>query len=101
MISAIYWCPHLLEDGCDCRKPQPGLLMQAMVEAGVAAADTIVVGDSVRDLLAARHAGCRAILVQTGRGRESEREARSLGFNEVHNDLAAVVGYVLGGEHSS
>jgi D-glycero-D-manno-heptose 1,7-bisphosphate phosphatase len=94
-IGGIYFCPHVPEDGCECRKPRPGLLERAMAEAGVAPKDTIAIGDALRDLLAARSAGCRPILVRTGRGLNSEAEARALGFNDVHDDLAAAVAHAL------
>ena len=64
----IYFCPHLPDAGCPCRKPAPGLLLEAMAAAGATPRETVMVGDSERDLLAARAAGCEPVLVLTGHG---------------------------------
>jgi D-glycero-D-manno-heptose 1,7-bisphosphate phosphatase len=65
-VERVYYCPHRDHDGCECRKPKPGLLLQAQREHLFAFADTFLVGDSQRDLMAARHVGCPAILVGGG-----------------------------------
>jgi D-glycero-D-manno-heptose 1,7-bisphosphate phosphatase len=71
-IDAVLYCPHAPEEGCACRKPQPGLLIEAGRRLGVAPDDTCVIGDWVDDIAAARAAGCRVpILVLTGRGRRA------------------------------
>jgi phosphoheptose isomerase len=72
-IDAVFVCPHAPEDGCACRKPAPGLLREAMDAAGSGPAETLLVGDSARDLAAARAAGVRAVLVRTGKGGLTER----------------------------
>lgn len=56
-------CPHTPADGCDCRKPAPGLLLRARDELGVDLTDAVMVGDQLSDIEAARAAGCRAILI--------------------------------------
>ena len=60
-------CPHHPEDGCACRKPKPGLLLQAADHMGVAPSECLLIGDSISDCQAALAAGCAAILVRTGR----------------------------------
>lgn len=87
-LDAVFYCPHLPDDDCDCRKPRPGMLLAAMTSLGVAPADTVFVGDSKRDLDAARSAGCRGVLVRTGNGRATEAEAADRG-RKVYDDLAA------------
>jgi D-glycero-D-manno-heptose 1,7-bisphosphate phosphatase len=67
-ISGVYHCPHAPEVHCDCRKPAPGLLRAAVRDSGIPAAQTLVVGDDVRDVEAARAAGIAAVLVRTGKG---------------------------------
>jgi histidinol-phosphate phosphatase family protein len=62
-IHAVYYCPHREEDGCDCRKPKPGLLLRAQKELRFEPAETFFVGDSESDLLAAHAVGCPAVLV--------------------------------------
>lgn len=88
-LVGIAYCPHLPEEHCSCRKPEPGLLLELMAGSGVQAIETVFVGDSLRDVEAAIAAGCRAVLVRTGNGRKSEAAVRALGINEVHDSLNA------------
>lgn len=67
-ISGVYFCPHAPEAHCDCRKPAPGLIHTAILESGIPAKQTLLVGDDVRDVEAARAAGVAAVLVRTGKG---------------------------------
>ncbi|MEU3527754.1 HAD-IIIA family hydrolase [Streptomyces sp. NPDC038707] len=57
------FCPHTPEDGCPCRKPRPGLVRAAAARLGVPPAACLVVGDIAADVLAARAAGARGVLV--------------------------------------
>jgi D-glycero-D-manno-heptose 1,7-bisphosphate phosphatase len=70
-IAGWYWCPHAPWEGCDCRKPAPGLFLRARDEMGVILEKSWIVGDRLTDLRAGRQVGSRAILVATGYG-ESE-----------------------------
>ncbi|HJM56943.1 MAG: D,D-heptose 1,7-bisphosphate phosphatase [Planctomycetes bacterium] len=74
-LDWIGHCPHHPEHGppdlrraCDCRKPEPGLLLRAAAELDIDLTRSWMVGDSARDLEAGRSAGCRSILVGTGNG---------------------------------
>jgi len=62
-IDAFLVCPHRPDAGCDCRKPRPGLLLQAARRLGIDLATTPMVGDQPSDVAAALAAGCRPILV--------------------------------------
>ncbi len=62
-IDAIYYCPHNWDDGCDCRKPNPGLLYQAQKDFSLNLERCVLFGDDERDMQAARAAGCRGIPV--------------------------------------
>ena len=62
-IEAVYYCTHQAEEDCHCRKPKPGLLLQARAEHHFSFGDTFLIGDSESDLLAARAVGCPTILV--------------------------------------
>jgi D-glycero-D-manno-heptose 1,7-bisphosphate phosphatase len=76
-IDGVFMCPHAPEADCDCRKPKPALILQASEELGLDLPQSVLIGDALTDLEAARLAGVgRAILVATGRGRE---QLRSLG----------------------
>lgn len=69
-IDGVYLCPHRPDEGCACRKPKPGLLAQAAQELGLALATSYLVGDATTDVQAALAAGCRPVLVLSGRGQE-------------------------------
>jgi histidinol-phosphate phosphatase family protein len=85
-------CPHGADEGCGCRKPQPGLIRAAADELGVAAADCVVIGDIGADVAAARAAGARGILVPTPATRPEE-----LVGVPCAADLRAAVAAILGG----
>ena len=86
----VYHCPHHPDDGCDCRKPAPGLLIDAMRAAAVTGRQTCFVGDSMRDVEAAWNAGCTPILVRTGNGRSVEANSvPALEGVPVFDDLAS------------
>jgi len=70
-IGKIVFCPHLPDDGCDCRKPAPGLLRALGRQYGVPLTGVPMIGDSVRDIEATLAVGGRPILVLTGNGREA------------------------------
>jgi D-glycero-D-manno-heptose 1,7-bisphosphate phosphatase len=69
-VDDVLYCPHRPEDGCECRKPRSGLLLQAAARWDLDLRRSILVGDAHSDVLAAENAGCRSLLVLTGRGRE-------------------------------
>lgn len=89
-IEHVWVCPHSPADGCDCRKPSPGLLLRAVQAAGVAPDATLAVGDDLRDLEAAWAAGIRPVLVRTGKGRATEAMLPP-GRVAVFDDLRAFV----------
>jgi len=86
-IDTIVFCPHGPGDGCSCRKPAPGLLLQLADHYGLSLEGVPVIGDSARDLEAARAVGARPILVLTGNGHEAL--ARQGDAVEAYQDLAA------------
>ena len=58
-IDAIYYCPHELEPPCDCRKPSPGMLLEAARLRNLDLSSSWMIGDSEHDVEAGKHAGCR------------------------------------------
>jgi D-glycero-D-manno-heptose 1,7-bisphosphate phosphatase len=62
-IDALAYCPHAPDEHCACRKPKPGLLLRLMVECGFEPQDALMIGDSARDMEAARAAGMGGIAV--------------------------------------
>ena len=84
------WCPHGPEDGCRCRKPAPGMVLDAAAALGLAPSELAVVGDIAADVGAAHAAGSRAVLVPTPVTRAEEVDAaRAAG--ELADDLDAAV----------
>ena len=74
-VDAVYMCPHSPTEGCLCRKPQPGLLLQAAKELALDLHRSWMIGDAWSDLQAGQSAGIRQlILLRTGRGPEQLRE---------------------------
>jgi histidinol-phosphate phosphatase family protein len=73
-IDAWYFCPHHPDAECVCRKPKPGMMLAAARDLSLDLGRSVLVGDKVSDLEAARAAGCRTVLVRTGYGREVEAE---------------------------
>jgi len=83
-IDAIYFCPHYYDKDspdilpefnidCNCRKPKTGMFLKAADDFGIDLAKSFMVGDTERDILAGRNAGCTTIGVRTGYGLEGSR----------------------------
>jgi D-glycero-D-manno-heptose 1,7-bisphosphate phosphatase len=62
-IDAVYYCPHAPSAECTCRKPKPGLLLQAASDWGIDLRSSVFIGDSSSDVAAARAVGARPVLV--------------------------------------
>ncbi|MDP6993440.1 MAG: D-glycero-beta-D-manno-heptose 1,7-bisphosphate 7-phosphatase [Woeseiaceae bacterium] len=89
-IGNIVYCPHHPDAGCDCRKPQPGLLNQLSRRYGVPLDNVPVIGDSVRDIDAALAVGARPILVLTGNGVRTRKVLSDRGIDiDTFDDLGA------------
>lgn len=71
-IHGIFYCPHDTHDGCDCRKPRTGMLDAIEQQLGADLRGAAMVGDSLKDIQAARAKGCQPVLVRTGRGTQTE-----------------------------
>ena len=78
-VDAFYFCPHHPEAGpvrdCLCRKPRPGMLLQARQDHGIDLSGSFMVGDKAIDVLTGRAAGAASLLVRTGYGRAEEKKA--------------------------
>ena len=99
-IDAVFFCPHTPDDGCNCRKPLPGLFRQIGERYGVDLADVPVVGDVLRDLQAGASAGCRPHLVRSGKAAKMGPEqideiCRLVHGTVVHDDLAAFAEWMI------
>jgi histidinol-phosphate phosphatase family protein len=92
-FEGFYVCPHAPDDGCECRKPAPGLLKQALADTGVSPDRTLMVGDIGADMEAAAAAGVSGVLVPTPVTRREE----VLAAPRVAATLPEVVDLALGG----
>lgn len=93
-IDGFFYCPHSPEANCNCRKPEPGLLRQAARTLDFQVDNVPFVGDTLRDMEAARAAGATPVLVRTGKGAETIAAGLDLP-DWIENDLAAVAKRLL------
>lgn len=96
-LDAIVYCPHHPDDRCDCRKPRPGMLRAIGKDFETPLSQSVFIGDSVRDVEAARAVGARPILVLTGSGMKAQAD---LGGDavETYADLAQAADALLAEE---
>jgi len=94
-LDAVLFCPHAPHEQCACRKPAPGLIQLAVAQSGIAAMESLVVGDDHRDLEAAARAGVQAALVRTGKGRRTEASRQGLPI-PTYDDLPQLARAILG-----
>jgi D-glycero-D-manno-heptose 1,7-bisphosphate phosphatase len=98
-LDAIYVCTHHPEAGCDCRKPNPGMLLQAQRELNIDLTQSFIIGDKYLDIETAHNVGAKGILVLTGYGRE-EREKHKTNAHQpdfVAENLMEAVDAILNG----
>ncbi len=80
-IKDVFFCPHMPDEGCGCRKPAPGLIFQARQKYNLDLADAVMVGDSVKDVACGRNAGCGlTVLVKSGMDPDVENKLKKSPF---------------------
>jgi D-glycero-D-manno-heptose 1,7-bisphosphate phosphatase len=99
-LDAVFFCPHTRDDHCDCRKPLPGMMHDIAQRYGADLKNVPMVADTLRDLEAARAAGCPPHLVKTGRASlvteaELAQWMAAVPGTVVHDDLAAFASHLL------
>ena len=94
-IDMIAFCPHGPDDGCDCRKPLPGMYQAIARRFDVTLKNVPVIGDSLRDLQAAQTVGASPMLVKTGKGERTLAKGEGLDGIPVYDDLAGAVSALL------
>jgi D-glycero-D-manno-heptose 1,7-bisphosphate phosphatase len=107
-LDGFYFCPHhpnatlpAYRIACECRKPRPGLLLRAAREHNLNLGASFVVGDRITDIIAGARAGCRTVLVQTGKHMAPLIETVDLLDGSVQpdyvcSDLKAAAVWILG-----
>ncbi|HZF78372.1 MAG TPA: D-glycero-beta-D-manno-heptose 1,7-bisphosphate 7-phosphatase [Rubrivivax sp.] len=103
-IDAVFFCPHTPDEDCDCRKPKPGMMLEIGRRYGIALEHVPMVADTLRDLQAARSAGCQPHLVLSGRSQGLQAEALEQLLGQVpgahvHHDLNAFADFLLQRDH--
>lgn len=94
-LGLIVYCPHAPDDGCDCRKPRPGLLQQIAAHYQTKLKGVWMVGDSLRDLQAGLNMGCQPVLVRTGKGQDTLEKKTLPEGTLVFESLAGVADELL------
>jgi D-glycero-D-manno-heptose 1,7-bisphosphate phosphatase len=99
-IDALFYCPHTADDNCSCRKPKTGMMEDIGRRFSVDLSQVYGVGDALRDLQAFANAGCKPILVRSGKGEETLANAKlpnqSLPKNTlIFADLAEAVQHII------
>ena len=80
-VDGIFVCPHIPEDHCSCRKPKPGLILQAAQALSIDLPSSIMIGDALTDIVAGSAAGIKTlIMVKTGRGKEQYKLSLSASY---------------------
>lgn len=92
-LDGIYFCPHVDEDHCECRKPKPGMALQSAREHGFDLARAYVIGDRDADVGLGHNAGATSILVRTGDGLRTEQRAESRP-DHIADDLLAAAEWI-------
>jgi len=97
-IENIFYCPHHPDENCLCRKPKPGLLLKIQAYYQIPLDSVPFIGDSFRDIAAAREAGCTPILVKTGNGEKTLKEHKhKLADTKIFESLGDAASYLLAG----
>lgn len=86
-LSGVWFCPHTNSAKCNCRKPQPGLLLDILDRLHMKAENTWLVGDGIRDMQAIAAIGGHPVLVLTGKGKETLKMETLPDDTQVYDDL--------------
>lgn len=96
-IEGIFFCPHGPDDGCHCRKPLSGLFDEIADRLKVNLRGLYAVGDTERDVVAARSVGMRPVLVRTGKGDRTLKKNKQMDGVIVLDNLAAFADALISG----
>ena len=96
-VTAAYYCTHLTEQGCACKKPKPGMFFKAVEELGIQALEgKYFVGDTERDIQAGKAAGLKTILVLSGKSTREDAVKWEYKPDIVCEDLLEAAEFITG-----
>ncbi len=94
-ITKAYYCTHRKEAKCSCRKPKPGMLRKAAKEFKFSLKRAYFVGDTMRDVFTAQAAGCKSVLVLTGKEKLANQKNWQAKPDFVFKDLLEVANFLI------
>lgn len=96
-VDTVFFCPHGPKDNCECRKPKDGLFQDIITRYHTDLCNVYAIGDSLRDIQAAKKAGAKPILVKTGKGKRTlaKSDKNELVGVPVYNNLSEAVDVIL------
>ncbi|HPL82827.1 MAG TPA: HAD-IIIA family hydrolase [Candidatus Omnitrophota bacterium] len=94
-ITKVYYCIHPKDAGCGCRKPEPGMLKLAAKEFGFNLKRAYFIGDTIRDISTAVNAGCKSILVFSGKEKLKNMDKWEMLPDLVFKDLLEAANYLI------
>ena len=94
-IDAMFYCPHAADDNCTCRKPKTGMIDDISRRFSVDLREVFAVGDSLRDLQAFHDAGCKPMLVRSGKGEETLAQGNLPPNTLIFADLNEAVQHII------
>lgn len=90
MIDDIFICPHRQDEGCDCRKPNPGMLITASLKHSIDLKKSFMIGDRSSDIVAGNKAGCKTIFID-----RHYKETPPSDYHAKVNSLQSAVSYII------
>ena len=98
-IAKVYYCIHRKDARCSCRKPKPGLLKKAAKEFNLSLKRSYFIGDTIRDVITADNAGCKSILVLSGREKLANQKNWEAQPDFIFKNLNAAASYLINARH--
>lgn len=90
-IDDYIYCPHQISDGCNCKKPKPGMILEMARKHNINLSKSFMVGDMAEDILAGKSAGVRTVLVLTGNRKD---EGKTANPDYIIDDLNKIEGII-------
>ena len=94
-VDAVYYCTHIPETRCGCRKPKTGLIRRACRQHRIDPGRSFLVGDNATDVVMGHAAGCRTVLVLSGVSTRRDARAMEDRPDRVARDLPAALTWIL------